>query len=465
MARPTDADLEALLARHAERYMLASPGVARARVRKHAQSSRGRARPSPRISRSGSRPVRIPAVSASRFYVGASCAARAMASLRESSVPSSRGRSRRCRWTSGRDPSPRASACISCASVSAAVVAVRRSPRPAASSFAIGKRNNGLGGGGWPWRHSDGAMPSGSSLPREARVGPAAASAVGAGGVGAHTFEPALLDLRERDAGIFDVVWHPPGAGSGAVLPGDPALVPVLPASCRRLADLGTNVEGARSGSRTASTAVPCVCGARRSRFPASPVVAIDAIVRLTWSDGDVLSGVLRSDGEELVVPSAPSGRLGLGAPARTVARRYLGLGVEHILRGYDHMLFVVGTLSPGGSPAGRSDASAGDDHQRVHPRAQPHARRRRARAGRRAVGAGRGDDRAQHRAAGARAAADVGRAPDAHPPLPVGGRVHLRLAARPRVCRRVGRDRRAGRSDPARTCWRSISGSRPANS
>jgi hydrogenase/urease accessory protein HupE len=159
-----------------------------------------------------------------------------------------------------------------------------------------------------------------------------------------HSFEPALLDLRERDPGVFDVVWRPPGRESGAVLPGDPALEPVLPARCRRLVDLGASGEGSEEW-----IAFRVDCGATRLRGEtiAVPGIAgsrVDAIVRLTWSDGDVLSGVLRSDSEELVVPAAPSGgMLRLGAPARTVAWRYLALGVEHILHGYDHVLFVVG--------------------------------------------------------------------------------------------------------------------------
>ena len=160
----------------------------------------------------------------------------------------------------------------------------------------------------------------------------------------AHTFEPALLDLRERDPGVFDVVWRPPGKESGAVLPGDPELVPLLPASCRELGGLGASEE---ENEERRAFRVDCGPGRLRGERIGVPGIAgsrVDAIVRLTWNDGHAVSGVLRSDSAEFVVPEEPSGgMLRLGAPARTVAWRYLELGVAHILRGYDHLLFVIG--------------------------------------------------------------------------------------------------------------------------
>jgi hydrogenase/urease accessory protein HupE len=163
-------------------------------------------------------------------------------------------------------------------------------------------------------------------------------------GASAHTFEPALLDLRERDPGVFDVVWHPPGKESGGVLPGDPPLVPVLPAGCGKLVDLGP---GDDADDERLAFRVDCGPKRLRGETIAVPGIAgsrVDAIVRLTWNDGRVASGVLRSDSEELVVPAAPgAGILAPGAPVLTVARRYLALGISHILHGYDHVLFVIG--------------------------------------------------------------------------------------------------------------------------
>ena len=156
----------------------------------------------------------------------------------------------------------------------------------------------------------------------------------------AHTFEPALLDFREREAGVFDMVWRPPGKESGAVLPDAPPLVPRLPAVCRVVAELGASDE--RVATRVA-------CGAGRLRGEAITVSGlagsrVDAIVRITWSDGRATSGVLRDASESFVVPDDAGGaNVVTGTPARTVAARYVGLGIEHILRGTDHVLFVIG--------------------------------------------------------------------------------------------------------------------------
>jgi hydrogenase/urease accessory protein HupE len=92
---------------------------------------------------------------------------------------------------------------------------------------------------------------------------------------------------------------------------------------------------------------VDCGAGRLRGEAIAVPGIAgtrVDAIVRVTWNDGHAASGVLRSDGEAFIVPAGPSGGwLLVGASAWTVARRYVALGVAHILHGWDHGLFVIG--------------------------------------------------------------------------------------------------------------------------
>ncbi len=156
----------------------------------------------------------------------------------------------------------------------------------------------------------------------------------------AHTFEPALLDLRERAPGVFDVVWRPPAQASGAVDPGAPPLVPRLPGHCSELASLG-------GGEERLAYRVDCGANRLRGETVTVPGIAgsrIDAIVRVTWSDGHATTGVLHDASESFVIPAGPSGgMLLLGAPAWTVASRYVALGVDHILRGYDHVLFVIG--------------------------------------------------------------------------------------------------------------------------
>lgn len=169
-------------------------------------------------------------------------------------------------------------------------------------------------------------------------AGTVAGSVLMAGAVAAHTFEPALLDVRERETGTFDVVWRPPGRESGAALPEAP-LAPQLPAACRTVADLGASEE---------RVVIRVACGPGRLRgetitIPGLAASRVDAIVRVAWNDGQATSGVLTDVSESFLVPEGSRGISVTDAPARTVALRYAALGIEHILAGTDHVLFVIG--------------------------------------------------------------------------------------------------------------------------
>jgi hydrogenase/urease accessory protein HupE len=62
-----------------------------------------------------------------------------------------------------------------------------------------------------------------------------------------------------------------------------------------------------------------------------------DTLLRIELADGTMHTTVLRPDSPNFLVPEKPS-------KAR-VAVSYLGLGVEHILSGFDHLLFVLGLM------------------------------------------------------------------------------------------------------------------------
>ncbi|MFN8542946.1 MAG: HupE/UreJ family protein [Candidatus Binatia bacterium] len=161
---------------------------------------------------------------------------------------------------------------------------------------------------------------------------------------GAHSFEPALLDLRERTAGVFDVVWKAPAAGSGALAPGAPPLVPELPAHCLRRAAPWTGGDDPEAprwfrldcGATGLAGQRITVAGIEESR--------VDAIVRIAWANGRTTTGVLHAAAPVLVVP-ASGGGLGAGVVASAVLRAYVALGVAHILLGWDHLAFVLGLL------------------------------------------------------------------------------------------------------------------------
>jgi hypothetical protein len=159
----------------------------------------------------------------------------------------------------------------------------------------------------------------------------------------AHSFEPAVLDVREQRPGIFDVIWKLPGPESGSLAPGDPVPEPELPSHCRRVA--GAAVPP-RLGEPL-SWRVDCgAAGLHGERLAVHELgLRVDVIVRVTWLNGEGTSGVLRNGAEELVLPASRTAAAVGNASARAVALAYTRIGIEHILFGADHLLFVLGLL------------------------------------------------------------------------------------------------------------------------
>lgn len=159
--------------------------------------------------------------------------------------------------------------------------------------------------------------------------------------VAAHSFEPALLSLREVGGGVFDVVWKSPTPRSAD----DPVggLTPVLPAHCRTLADpnaAAADAEAEISVEAARFFRVDCgpagLAGARVEVL-GLPGSRVDVLVRVTWADGRVSLGTLQSGTENLVLPGVAGGE-----PMAELLFRYVRLGVEHIFEGIDHLLFVL---------------------------------------------------------------------------------------------------------------------------
>lgn len=156
----------------------------------------------------------------------------------------------------------------------------------------------------------------------------------------AHSFAPAVLDVREQAAGVFDVAWKMPGAESGVLTPGDELVTPQFPEKCRR-SDIDTSAEGPAfwrldcgpDGLRGAPLFVSGLDGSR-----------VEVIVRISWRDGTAASAILRSGADTFAIPVASTVILN-GAPASAVLWSYGRVGVERMLFGFDHLMFVLGLL------------------------------------------------------------------------------------------------------------------------
>ncbi|HJW45667.1 MAG TPA: HupE/UreJ family protein [Lysobacter sp.] len=145
----------------------------------------------------------------------------------------------------------------------------------------------------------------------------------------AHEARPAYLQLRQTDTETYDVLWKVPGLGED-----------------KRLA---LNVEFASGTTTIDPLRVSFVNNAFVQRWRVQRSGGFDGtsirIAGLQSTLTDVLVRLERLDGTTQtfrVLPASPEFVIE-AAPGRwDVARTYLGLGVEHILLGIDHLLFVL---------------------------------------------------------------------------------------------------------------------------
>jgi hydrogenase/urease accessory protein HupE len=145
----------------------------------------------------------------------------------------------------------------------------------------------------------------------------------------AHESRPAYLQLKQTDRETYDVLWKVPGQGEERRLALDVAFVP-------EVTTLGSAYDTVTTDAFVRRWRV------RRKGGLDGTVVRIDGL------DGtltDVLVRLERLDGTTRtlrVVPASPSFVVQRAPGNWEIARTYLSLGLEHILRGADHLLFVL---------------------------------------------------------------------------------------------------------------------------
>jgi hydrogenase/urease accessory protein HupE len=150
-------------------------------------------------------------------------------------------------------------------------------------------------------------------------------------GVEAHEVRPGYLAVRQTDTESFDVLWKVPAKGDLRL-----SLDARFPENCKEPAPRSSYFSG---GASTQRWSVICPGGLTGG------TIAIDG---LSGTMTDVLVRIERSDGTTLVTrlsPSDPSFVVEAVPSAMNVVGTYLGLGVEHILLGIDHLLFVLALL------------------------------------------------------------------------------------------------------------------------
>jgi hydrogenase/urease accessory protein HupE len=151
-------------------------------------------------------------------------------------------------------------------------------------------------------------------------------------GAFAHEVRPAYLELRQTGSETYDVLWKVPGLGENLRL----GLYVEFPAGCTNVTEpRASMVNNAYSERWT----VKCPGGLSGGAIHIAGLsaTATDVLVRLERLDGS--AQVTR------LTPSAPSFLVEAAPRVLEVARTYSVLGVEHILTGIDHLLFVLALI------------------------------------------------------------------------------------------------------------------------
>jgi hydrogenase/urease accessory protein HupE len=146
----------------------------------------------------------------------------------------------------------------------------------------------------------------------------------------AHEVRPSYLELRETASGEYSVLWKTPMLGDARL-----ALDPEFSGAVEVIAPVVTH--------RPPGAAVQTwTIRAERLRGQALRIRGLegtmtDALARIEFADGTAWT--------QRLTPREPAATIPVRESAFTVAAVYLKLGVEHILLGSDHLLFVLALL------------------------------------------------------------------------------------------------------------------------
>ena len=151
-------------------------------------------------------------------------------------------------------------------------------------------------------------------------------------GVFAHEVRPAYLELRQTEPETYEVLWKVPGRGENLRL----GIYAELPAGCTNVTQPRASIA---NNAFTERWTVRCAGGLTGGTIHIAGLSATmtDVLVRIERLDGSTQVTRLTPANPSFVV-AAPAGALG-------VARTYTVLGVEHILSGIDHLLFVLALI------------------------------------------------------------------------------------------------------------------------
>jgi hypothetical protein len=153
---------------------------------------------------------------------------------------------------------------------------------------------------------------------------------LGAAGAEAHEVRPAYLQIDQTGPDRYTVIWRTPLL-SGAPLP----VVLTLPPGARTVSGPGTQ-EMPGSTIERRIVELPGGFAGRRIDFVGLQATITDVLARITL-DGRTTTTMIR--------PAQPWIEVQAEQDTLAVALAYLRNGIEHILFGFDHLLFVASLM------------------------------------------------------------------------------------------------------------------------
>ena len=152
------------------------------------------------------------------------------------------------------------------------------------------------------------------------------------GAASAHDSRPAALDIQQTSADRYSLLWRVP------VMAGVPLPVRLqLPAGVRNVTEPSLQ-ELSESLVERRLIEAPAGLGGQRIEFPGLQATIADVLVRVQGLDGQTTTTLVRAS-QPWIDIAAPAG----GAWA--IFSGFVGHGVDHILFGYDHLLFVLALM------------------------------------------------------------------------------------------------------------------------
>ncbi len=149
--------------------------------------------------------------------------------------------------------------------------------------------------------------------------------------VSAHEVRPAYLELRQTDGGMYAVLWKVPAAGEMRL-----SIHPRFPENCKPVGEV-TSYRGSDSYAEHLNIACPGGLNGRTIVIDGLAATMTDVLVRIEFTDGATWTQRLK--------PSVPAAMIPKTASRLQTAGVYLKLGVEHILSGVDHLMFVLALI------------------------------------------------------------------------------------------------------------------------